>query len=119
MTTSFESYGLSPSQAIKLFFNQVVVTHKIPLNFEYQQQENNLTAQAEMRLKQSAQEIENGEYTDYHSVDELFRLTNSFKKDLRKHHVALVSKEWIEIFSCLLNNTPIPRKYKDHALTGN
>ncbi len=52
-------------------------------------------------------------------LERKFRLTNSFKKDLRKHHVALVSKEWIEIFSCLLNNTPIPRKYKDHALTGN
>ncbi len=72
-TQIFESYGLSPSQAIKLFFNQVVVTHKIPLNFEYQQQENTLTPLAEARLKQSAQEIENGEYTDYHSVDELLQ----------------------------------------------
>ncbi len=70
-TQIFESYGLSPSQAIKLFFNQVVVTHKIPLNFEYQQQGNNLTVKTQARLQQSIQEIKNGEYTDYHSVDEL------------------------------------------------
>ena len=32
----FESYGLTPSQAIKLFFTQVAQTNQVPLSFEYQ-----------------------------------------------------------------------------------
>ena len=31
----FESYGLSPSQAIKLFLNQVADTRTVPLSFDY------------------------------------------------------------------------------------
>lgn len=31
----FASYGLSPTQAIKLFFKQVVSTKAIPLSFDY------------------------------------------------------------------------------------
>ena len=33
-TQIFEGYGLSPTQAIKLFFNQVVATKAIPLDFD-------------------------------------------------------------------------------------
>lgn len=32
----FESYGLTPSQAIKLFLTQVAQTKTVPLSFEYQ-----------------------------------------------------------------------------------
>ena len=31
-----ESYGLTPSQAIKLFLTQVAQTNQVPLSFEYQ-----------------------------------------------------------------------------------
>lgn len=31
----FESYGLSPAQAIKLFLNQVADTRTVPLSFNY------------------------------------------------------------------------------------
>jgi len=31
----FESYGLTPSQAIKLFLTQVAQTNQVPLSFEY------------------------------------------------------------------------------------
>ena len=31
----FESYGLSPAQAIKLFLNQVADTQTVPLTFTY------------------------------------------------------------------------------------
>ncbi len=31
----FESYGLNPSQAIKLFLNQVAQTREIPLSFNW------------------------------------------------------------------------------------
>ena len=32
----FESYGLTPSQAIKLFLNEVAETNTVPLSFDYQ-----------------------------------------------------------------------------------
>ena len=32
----FESYGLTPSQAIRLFLNQVADTNAVPLSFDYQ-----------------------------------------------------------------------------------
>lgn len=35
-TAILAEYGLSPSQAIKLFFNQVVATKKVPLSFDWQ-----------------------------------------------------------------------------------
>jgi RHH-type rel operon transcriptional repressor/antitoxin RelB len=31
----FESYGLTPSQAIKLFLTQIADTNTIPLSFDY------------------------------------------------------------------------------------
>ncbi len=36
----FESYGLTPSQAIKLFLNQVSKTQVIPLSFDWKQEKN-------------------------------------------------------------------------------
>lgn len=47
------------------------------------------------------------------------KATNQFKRDLKKHHLALISPEWVEVCHCLLNGLPLPVKYKDHALTGN
>ena len=35
-----ESYGLTPSQAIKLFLTQVAQTNTVPLSFEYQTRSN-------------------------------------------------------------------------------
>ena len=34
-TEVLASYGLSPPQAIKLFFSQVVATKTVPLSFDY------------------------------------------------------------------------------------
>lgn len=36
----FESYGLTPSQAIKLFLTQVAQTNTVPLSFDYQARDN-------------------------------------------------------------------------------
>lgn len=47
-TQIFSDYGLTPTQAIKLFFNQVVRTQQIPLSFDYQQKVPNLTTQQAM-----------------------------------------------------------------------
>lgn len=69
-TQVFADYGLSPTQAIKLFFNQVVSTHKVPLSFDYKENFM-LTPQAEARLRQSMQDIKNGDYTVAHGADGL------------------------------------------------
>ena len=42
----FESYGLTPSQAIKLFLNQVAETNTVPLSFDYQSKPVNHALQA-------------------------------------------------------------------------
>ena len=47
----FESYGLTPSQAIKLFLNQVADTNAVPLSFDYQAKPNASTLQARTELE--------------------------------------------------------------------
>ncbi|ACA31192.1 type II toxin-antitoxin system YafQ family toxin [Histophilus somni] len=47
-----------------------------------------------------------------------FDMAKSFKRDLRKHYLALVGEAWAEISNCLLNDLPIPEKYQDHPLKG-
>ena len=42
----FESYGLTPSQAIKLFLNQVAETNSVPLSFDYHSKPSNSALQA-------------------------------------------------------------------------
>ena len=41
-----ESYGLTPSQAIKLFLNQVAETNTVPLSFDYHSKPSNSPLQA-------------------------------------------------------------------------
>lgn len=53
----FEGYGLTPSQAIKLFLNQVADTNTVPLSFDYQPTPSASTLSA-------IAELENGEYTE-------------------------------------------------------
>lgn len=48
-----------------------------------------------------------------------FSMSNAFKRDLKKHYLALIGEGWTQVSDCLLNNKPIPEKYQDHALTGN
>ncbi|MGL5402441.1 MAG: type II toxin-antitoxin system RelB/DinJ family antitoxin, partial [Acinetobacter sp.] len=54
-----DSYGLSPSQAIKLFLNQVAKTRSVPLTFDYQK-DYNLSTNGEALLRQTIKEFENG-----------------------------------------------------------
>lgn len=41
-----------------------------------------------------------------------------FKRDLKKHFLALASNEWSEVLYCLVREMPLAEKYRDHALTG-
>lgn len=45
--------------------------------------------------------------------------TNAFKRDAKKRWETLLSAEWTSVAYCLLNDTEIPAKHRDHALTGN
>ncbi len=68
----FEEYGLTMPQAFKLFLNQVVKTRTVPLAFDYAK-EPTLTPTAVAKLLQSLKEIENGEYTEYETVEEAIK----------------------------------------------
>ena len=56
----------------KLFLNQIVKTKAIPLSFDYAR-ETALTPKAAAKLLQSLKEIENGEYTEYETVEEAIK----------------------------------------------
>lgn len=45
--------------------------------------------------------------------------SSQFKRDLKKHYVALVCPAWADVFHCLLNDIPLSEKYCDHPLKGN
>lgn len=53
----FESYGLTPSQAIKLFLTQVAQTNQVPLSFEYQKV--SAVSQDELLIYKEHTDIEN------------------------------------------------------------
>lgn len=63
-----ESYGLSPSQAFKLFLTQVAETNTVPLSFDYQPQPQLQPSQATLR---AIEELESGGGTKFDSLDEL------------------------------------------------
>lgn len=44
---------------------------------------------------------------------------NPFKRDIKKRWEVLLSEEWVEVANCLINQTPLPEKYRDHELKGN
>ncbi|MDP8162077.1 type II toxin-antitoxin system YafQ family toxin [Pasteurella skyensis] len=46
-------------------------------------------------------------------------ITKQFKRDAKKYYLSLLTPSWTEVLSCLLNDKPLPEKYKDHKLTGN
>ena len=60
-----ESYGLTPSQAIRLFLNQVADTNAIPLSFDYQQPKLNAQTLAAIA------EVASGNGTKYDSFGDL------------------------------------------------
>jgi RHH-type rel operon transcriptional repressor/antitoxin RelB len=59
-----ESYGLTPSQAIRLFLNQVADTNAVPLSFDYQPKLNAQTVAA-------IEEVASGKGSKYDSFGDL------------------------------------------------
>lgn len=96
-TKILAGYGLSPTQAIKLFLNQVVATRKVPLSFDFQAAQENrkispklaraiaelenddlvnhtLSANGERLLRESIADFENGNYTELSDLNQLKQL---------------------------------------------
>ncbi|MDO4896410.1 MAG: type II toxin-antitoxin system RelB/DinJ family antitoxin [Moraxella sp.] len=66
-----DGYGISPSQAVKMLFLELVATRKFPLSLSYQAdyEPNEITLQA-------INELESGIYTES-TLDELLELKNA------------------------------------------
>lgn len=45
-------------------------------------------------------------------------VTKQFKRDAKKHFLALVTASWAEVLHCLCHSLNLPDKYRDHQLTG-
>ncbi|OBX49946.1 type II toxin-antitoxin system RelB/DinJ family antitoxin [Moraxella nonliquefaciens] len=65
-----EQYGLTPSQAVRMFFNQIAQTGKVPLSFDWADNQV-LTPKAVAQLRQTEQEFANGEFERFEGLDEL------------------------------------------------
>lgn len=65
-----EKYGLTPSQAVKMFFNQIAQTGKVPLSFDWADTQT-LTEKVKIRLLKTQQEFENGEFETFDNLEEL------------------------------------------------
>ncbi|MFW2176615.1 MULTISPECIES: type II toxin-antitoxin system RelB/DinJ family antitoxin [unclassified Moraxella] len=75
-----DNYGLTPTQAFKLFLKQIANTKRVPLSFDYANptgsSDYTLSPAGEARLRQSVQEMQNGEFTES-SLAELLELKNA------------------------------------------
>lgn len=65
-----ELYGLTPSQAVRMFFNQIAQTGKVPLSFDWASEPHKLSKNGEKMLQESIADIENGRYS-IHTADEM------------------------------------------------
>lgn len=67
----FERYGLSASQAFKLFLNQVAETNTIPLSFDYQASEPNVVTK-----KAILEALQRSDFSDAVSMDDALKVLN-------------------------------------------
>ena len=44
--------------------------------------------------------------------------TSQFKREAKKNFADLLTAEWAEVLHGLLNDIPLPEKYRDHPLKG-
>lgn len=63
-------YGLTPSQAVRMFFNQIAETGKVPLSFDWANKSDELSENGKRLLAESIADIKNGYYTE-HTADEV------------------------------------------------
>ncbi|WP_439236729.1 type II toxin-antitoxin system RelB/DinJ family antitoxin [Lonepinella koalarum] len=63
-------FGLSHTQAVKLFFNQIVATRKVPLSFDYEQ-DYSLKPSIQAQIIESDKEIDRGDCTTLRTESEV------------------------------------------------
>ncbi len=73
----FEHYGITPSQAVRMFFNQVANTGQIPLSFDWADKIPNQTT------INAIKEVENGEVEKLGNIDEAIQAMQEIA--LEKH----------------------------------
>lgn len=67
-----EQYGLTPSQAVRMFFNQIAQTGKVPLSFDWADTvPHKLSENGERLLRESIADFESGNHTTYENLDGL------------------------------------------------
>lgn len=59
-----EQYGLTPSQAVRMFFNQIAQTKEIPLSLDWAKRITNATT------VQAIEAVERGDVTSYEKAEE-------------------------------------------------
>lgn len=64
-----ESFGLTPSQFMRLILKQVADTGSLPLSFE--KRPHTLSKNGERLLRESIADFENGNFSTYRNLDEL------------------------------------------------
>ena len=67
----FEQYGITPIQAVKMFFTQVAKTHKIPLSLEYQSNEPN--EETKRAIKEAEEDFAAGRLTGYTNLQAMVK----------------------------------------------
>lgn len=70
-----ESYGLSPSQAFRLFLQQVAGTGTVPLSFDYAQ--SSIAYEKNPTTMQAVEDAKSGKLTRYNSSDEMLEELNN------------------------------------------
>lgn len=70
-----EQYGLTPSQAVRMFFNQIANTGKIPLSFDWASHTPN------QKTLEAIHELENGGGTLYSNADEAMQAMLELARD--------------------------------------
>lgn len=64
-----ERFGLTPAQAVKLFFNQIAETDTIPLSFDYPARIDSQKI-ASHRLRQSIEQVQNGDTQKFDDLND-------------------------------------------------
>lgn len=77
-----EQYGLTPSQAVRMFFNQIAQTGKVPLSFDWGNTiPHKLSENGERLLRESIEDFKCGNYTSYDSLDKLNQAIAEIARD--------------------------------------
>lgn len=66
-----EQYGLTPSQAVRMFFNQIAKTGKIPLSFDWGVKDLEPTDKLLKIIEQNEKDRLEGKVSTYNSFEEM------------------------------------------------